>query len=99
MTTTRDILNRAADLVEQGWCQGNYEREENGVVLMCAARAISLACDESSSSIQTEIESDMAVRNKVQALGFESTIGWNDAPGRTQAEVVSLLRSVAAEQG
>lgn len=39
---------------------------------------------------------DRFIRKVLPAVGTEYTHEWNDAPGRTQAEVVAKLRAAAA---
>jgi hypothetical protein len=80
-----DALERAADLIEPegAWGQGFYRRRDGR---LCAADAIWL------------IEGrrwDDAFRFFTEFVGPVGT--WNDAPERTQAEVVAKLREAAVK--
>lgn len=92
----RKIFNRAADLVEQGWCQKHVLVEENGVKRRCIVGAICDAvdevkpCDQMRSDIVKRVCGHLELRPSVVILGH-----WNDAPERTQAEVAAVLRAVA----
>lgn len=91
--TTRDVLHRAADLLEEfGWCQG--QMYDGG--RFCFAGAVHQAWR------------DYGLPPKVDALGLDADdwvsvlgiswghfVGWNDTPGRTKAEVVARLRDAA----
>lgn len=96
MTTLPQILEQAANLVEKGWTQGASARTPDGhmtlptehdAVCWCAAGAI------------WAITEDFEERTNAQ-ICFRRFIGqpiaeWNDAPSRTQAEVVEALRSAS----
>lgn len=81
-------LDAAADLLERGWCQGEYRDREheryclNGALMMSA----NLANYGEYSDMLYAVAS---------YLGIASTIKWNDAPGRTQSEVVAAVRKTA----
>lgn len=79
----RRVLLDAADLIdERGWCQNTFEDDHGRI---CARRAISMACDH--------FNDGSAISLAVYPYGV---CDFNDAPGRTQAEVVAKLREVAA---
>ena len=87
--TLRKIRLRAADIVDQGWCQGAVARQENGcatnasnpqAVAWCIYGALLKATHE----FQTCL---------FDHTGIDPT--WNDAPGRTAAEVAGWLRTLA----
>jgi hypothetical protein len=99
------VLNKAADLIElRGWHQGDFYEEISGRI--CTAGAIRVAaggvpyesCEQASSAEQ-------AFANCLAAHGLAKpghcpieVIGqWNDAEGRTAAEVVATLRAAAGE--
>jgi hypothetical protein len=84
-----DVLNRAADLIEpEGkWGKGAWELDG----CLCAEGAIAKAAD-----IKRFIDVDRSPAGKF----FEQFVGgdivqFNDAPERTQAEVVAKLREAA----
>jgi hypothetical protein len=102
VSAVADILERAADLIEpEGkWTQEAEARDEDGLeledysspgaVCWCAGGAIWKAASELG-----------FVRIHQVQRYFEERLGayapeWNDALGRTQAEVVAKLREVAA---
>jgi hypothetical protein len=89
-----EVLDAAADLIEPegAWTQGEWGSDG------CWCLDGALMAAKGSCQTWPELE---AVRN---AIGpeCETAIGWNDAPERTQAEVVAKLREAAAkakEQG
>lgn len=83
--TPRDVLLKAADLIEErGWGQGFCRTSP------CAVDAIST----------TGAKSDWPAGGRAlealrDHLQVPSIAGWNDQPGRTQAEVVTALREAA----
>jgi hypothetical protein len=96
-----DVLERAADLIEPegAWTQGAYARDAKGrkfitgraegMVCFCAIGAI----DHVTNAI-TPLWKDALTA--LQQVLPESRIGaWNDAPERTQPEVVAALRRAA----
>ena len=102
--TVSDILNAAADLIEpEGcWTQGAYARaagghvtphRENTAVCFCAAGAIYRATDAEIGMSPPAIAA--AFEAALDAMGVRRISEFNDAPGRTQAEVVAALRKAA----
>lgn len=91
-TSVAAVLHAAADLLEKpgAWTQGDYCR--NGG--MCVAGALNVASGfRSDNGTATD-----AGRAFAAALGLSRPEGiapWNDAPGRTQEEVVAALREAA----
>ncbi|MGD9890972.1 MAG: hypothetical protein AB7R89_28275 [Dehalococcoidia bacterium] len=95
------VLRRARELIATGWAQGWYARSINGrrarvsspkATSFCILGAISLASDEVSPAGY-----DLYIRTVTQVGGFVSdrdVAGWNDAPERTQADVLALLDSL-----
>jgi len=103
--TVADVLDAAADLVAKlkGWTQGAYARDADGrdvnpyekwraspqAVCFCLYGALAQVASQ-------------AGMEKIPSLTdpLPST-EWNDAPGRTQSEVVAALRAAAtsARQG
>jgi hypothetical protein len=95
--TARDILLRAADLLEEfGWCQHISGSKEMGE--MCAAGAIREAHAEWDGDFDAGPGKDLwddiyrALEPQVGAWDLPS---WNDAGGRTKKEVTTLLREAA----
>ena len=87
--TVRDVLTRAGDLVEAGWCQGSYSRIVDGQLRCCAIEAICRA-------VVHTVEATEARELVCRVVGSASLSGWNDAPERTQVEVVAAFRKAAA---
>jgi hypothetical protein len=88
------ILDRAADYVDQGWCQHDGEREINGQLCYCAYGAMQKARLDVAFFALTE-PVVRAVKKHIGLSDESSIFDWNDAPGRTQQEVVDTLRAVA----
>lgn len=96
-----EVLNRAADLIERdGWCQGS-DRLKDGI---CVGKAIELSAEalralwgEDFDARPAFVALELAAGIRVDAdhRSFGGYVLWNDAPGRTKAEVVAVLRSAA----
>jgi hypothetical protein len=84
------ILTRAAHLIETAWTQDVACDLRGGVCLEYAVFLVGHRAGLTTAAID-EILDAIA-----QRLGMPARI-WNDAPGRTQVQVVTLLRSCAAE--
>lgn len=109
--TTRDVLHRAADLLEEfGWAQNYYAFSDSGchveptssaAVRFCAVGAMTRAAWDLTRD-EHDFDPDVALglvgyrafdgRGRVTSCGVPA---WNDAPGRTKAEVVQKLRDAA----
>lgn len=94
--TTTEILRAARAKVQKGWCQGRLARNADGkgispddpdAVSWCAIGGI-----ESNHKI-TEGQAWEAKRlfRRVVGLTGPGIDKWNDAPGRTQAEVLAAF--------
>lgn len=96
--TTKQIMERARELVEAGWCQGKYEEIVEGETRYCLLGAIKRATHEiEDHSRRTLTVQQLEVCRIVKELlpRLCEIFIWNDHPGRTQAEVVALLRQAA----
>lgn len=82
------LLAGAAYIEQHGWC-GN-EGPTNG---FCASNALVYA--NAKERDETFREASRRLWSSLGGYGHCSIWAWNDAPGRTQAEVVAKLRSVA----
>src|SRR4051812_11113109 len=92
--TTREILHRAADLLEEfGWCQKQLGSKELGQ--MCVFGALAEAADEFRvpTDILRQAIGQVTPSDEDGRWGHLTT--WNDQPGRTRDEVVARLREVA----
>jgi hypothetical protein len=87
MNAVAKILTDAADLIDaKGWTQG-VDRSPDGCY--CLRGALN----------HFDGEDYFAARAAVAAeIGSRWLAIWNDAEGRTQAEVTTMLRTVAAKQ-
>lgn len=92
--TTRDVLHRAADLLEEfGWCQGRNGSRAEGQ--MCIGGAVREACRDFGFEYGTGSAMHHALKNAARAFFPSGAPVWNDATGRTRAEVVARLREAA----
>ena len=112
MKTVSEILDRAADLIEPegAWTQFDFARNARGEAwsdveleeslqsfeptCFCIFGAVAMAAEIPSPDGPMAADSVL-----LDAFGFVSTsqiADWNDAEGRTQAEVVAKLREAAA---
>jgi hypothetical protein len=88
--TTRVLLG-AADYIERhGWCQRSSQ-DSGGAV--CAAWALTIAAGH---DLSVSLE---AGHRLLRLTGGRTVPAWNDASGRTKAEVVETLRSAAFAPG
>ena len=93
-------LRAAADVLERdGWTQGSYT-DDNGCY--CAAGAVLKAMRYDLSEggdYMRAVEAFEAVLRQVLRAGSSApegaVIAWNDAAGRTAAEVIAALRAAA----
>ena len=89
--TPAEALLRAAALVGRGWCQGHYATDRGGVD--------DGPCYDAHGAICAAVEPG-PIRSAAhcameRTVNHISVICWNEAPGRTQAEVVQALRAAA----
>lgn len=96
------ILEKAAALVGEGWCQKTLAMdavgrkvipEDRRAVRWCLRGALYLA--EQLSAVRGAALH--AARNVEKMLGCASLSAWNDMRGRTQSEVVAVPRQAAQE--
>ena len=92
-------LAEARKLIAQGWTQGKYKRVVDGVECWC----ISGAMGQSAPDYKPRDLAFAALFRALRADDFylsssTNLIEWNDAPGRTQEEVLALIdRAIAKE--
>jgi hypothetical protein len=80
----RELAGRAGDYINQhGWHQSEYENEHGSVCLLGAVYRVSFR-DEPRRELKSHLHSALK----------DWTSGWNDDPGRTQADVVGVLYAV-----
>jgi len=107
--TVAETLDAAADLIlRRDWAQGMADTaaaDADNDLPVCAGLAIQFAQGVTRRERAQATTSDLAMSAAGKAahyfnawLGVEDfgVIGWNDAEGRTKAEVVTALREAAA---
>lgn len=97
---TRKLLSAAKGVVSQGWCQGTLNTDSGDVCLM---GAVFEASDESPRSRGIAVAFDVlceAAHLSLTSLpsNYKHPLAdWNDAPERTQEEVVALFDKALTE--
>lgn len=92
---TSDVLLKAAEIVEQGWCQGELARNADGYVVPPRSHTAASWCAMGAIYRVAEDLSASAKRFLRAAVGSPHLAQWNDGC-RTQAEVAAKLREAAA---
>lgn len=106
MNSIADILDKAADLIEPegAWIRDEYARTERGSAVepnstaacrFCMIGAVAHVAGVSAGTAEKLLQ-DAAVYRALAGDRW-SPANWNDAAGRTQAEVVAKLREAAAK--
>jgi hypothetical protein len=96
--TIQEIREAAAQLLEQGWTQGYYARDAKGEECSPTSDTAVRWCFNGALIAVAGGKSGFGVRHAIRARaaaesGIGNSIGfWNDAPSRTQAEVVAAMR-------
>jgi len=93
--TPREILLRAAELVERGWCQEAYARDAKGREVASSDPVACCYCPVGAIRAAAGIYGKSEALKALRDLLDRSAVAWNDAPGRMQAEVVEALRRAA----
>lgn len=105
--TTAEILKAAREKVAAGWTQGENARDEDGnpvgagaAACWCAYGAIDAATPREGLGYAEfyRVRSDamLILRDAIGLPGTNRIADWNDAPGRTQAEVLAAFdRAIA----
>lgn len=94
MSAVADVLDGAADLIEHGpvrWGQALDLSES----VVCMSTAPGRVCHQNT---PVDVTSHLAMTLGWDPSGsdpIDYIFGWNDTPGRTQAEVVAALRAAA----
>jgi hypothetical protein len=104
--TVADVLERAADRCAKAgaWCQGAGGRDQFGrdvreskcvpVSRWMLGHASDVCVSDAAADEGSDIWNDLL--QITASICGGAPAGWNDAPGRTQAEVVAKLREAAA---
>lgn len=95
------VLNRAAELVERGWVQCVSALDWDGravspldpaAVCFCLSGAVTRAtCDVARGSFGVELNAREVIA-KTLPPPYRRLPGFNDASGRTKADVIAVLR-------
>ncbi len=104
MTTPTEVLEAAADLLEKpgAWTQGCFARNAEGRKVDMWSLEASCFC------VSAAIQKSEGPRRfgawdrfdgYIRQRGFRHMAEFNDAPGRTQAEVVAALRQASRRGG
>lgn len=100
MTSVKDLLIRARELIEKGWCQGAYAKDADGESVGATAQGATAFCIRG--AILAVGPLDYAVRapaynllenivDQITQSPCDSLAGYNDAPGRTHAEILAVF--------
>lgn len=102
---TKSILERAAEfLTDEKWSQGDLSLDVRGLEVYhdspdacrwCANGALRVMANDDE---QDYTEAEMWLLDLVVKAGFDSVEDWNDAPGRTAAQVRAMLRKAAKRE-
>ena len=87
--TTSETLIKARDLLAQGWCQGvAWIHNKNGGYTYCIFGAL----EKSKDNQKALFEARDFIYGALARRQYEKDIeDFNDAPGRTQAEILKLM--------
>lgn len=90
------LLKAAAYIEEHGWCQNHINDAAGRVCLAGAIYAVGGGFLDDGIPKRCPVRSEAfdAIRNALPDCTFRIP-AWNDAPGRTQDEVVAKIRAVA----
>jgi len=88
-------LDEARALVERGWTQDNFAQDASGqLVVSNSPEAVCFCAAGAVGRVQAPWWESLAALEK--AVGTNNIVVWNDAPERTQAEVVEAFKRAAA---
>ena len=92
-------LAEARKLIAQGWTQGEYKRVVNGVECWCISGAMGQAAPGYKPRDLAFAALFLSLRvDDFYLSSSTNLIEWNDAPGRTQEDVLDLIdRAIAKE--
>lgn len=86
-------LEEAMALIEKGWTQHELSSPSGEVCLLGAVCAV---LGKSPHDLDAAIPAQPLMRALKKATGFRGYLGdWNDAPERTQAEVIEAFKKAA----
>lgn len=90
---------KAAEIVEQGWCKGAREDGNGnycalGAMDLVAPIGVQLALINKANELISKLDPESIVVANYSSI---TVIDYNDSPERTQAEIVDLFKNVAKE--
>ncbi len=94
--TTSQVLNKAADLIEErGWRRGPGMQIDS--VGLCLEQAVSAAAGNIIAGSYAYLQAIPCAAGHalIEHLGNNQPYIWNDEPGRTASEVIEVLRATA----
>ena len=102
--TTLQILRRGLRRVRKGWTKGAYVRGASGQPIGRGTSTLDEDCDSYRAAkwcALGAVNADPRAAFVLESvLGIGHVPGWNDAPGRTQSEVIDLFkRAIKREEG
>lgn len=104
MTKATEILLEARNLIEKGWCQGCMARRAGGgltdIFDASAAQFCLMGAMHRAGAMLESDEFRPTAQNFIYKAGnIGSLIHFNDAKGRTQAEIIDVLtRAIEASR-
>ena len=87
---TAKVLRRAAEIVDQGWCQVSFHRGDKHCLVGALLRA-----GQEIHGTYDNVHIHPAVEYVALAIGHRTPMCWNDERGRTADEVADALRRAA----
>jgi len=82
-------VKKAWEFLEAGWCQRSLREKKDGKDHYCIMGAIDKAYNFDG------LRHETTIRHELRRRGFDGMIStFNDAPGRTQEEVVALVKGL-----
>ena len=103
----RDVLLKAASIVEEGWCQGVLHLDKEGVCIYnredaaqsCATGAIARASDQLSGepSLSAAYDLGSAAGRGLREYLSSSIPNWNDRWDQTADKVAEAMRQAATK--
>lgn len=92
------VLRRARPLIAAGWTQYAFAKDDVGATVNSSSPNAVCWCSLGAINASIEMTGEYdAAKNVLSRVAGENIGVWNDAPGRTQAEVLALFDRAIAE--
>lgn len=93
MSDVAEKLREARKLIEQGWTKGWFveQHEADGPICYCVYGALNQVVVGDAEADTTETDAAAKLLGRAVGQTFLSLATWNDAPERTQAEVLAAF--------